>query len=72
MNFWQCLVLYLISIQERVTKTNCFRSLIQIILKTKESKYIFYFKSKLNQVAFPNWQLLHEVSENAILHSIIC
>ena len=40
----------------------------------KQAKNIFYLKSKLNQVhvlALPGWVLLCQVSENAILHSII-
>ena len=44
------------------------------ILKTKTSKNIFYLKIKLNQVsaiALPDWQLLRQASENAILRPII-
>ena len=57
----QCLVLFLISSQER-TNINC--------IKKQTSKNIFYSKSKLNQafvLALPDWQLLCQVSENAIL-----
>ena len=39
-----------------------------------QAKIIFYLKIKLNQVsltALANWQLLHQVSENAILYPII-
>ena len=43
-------------------------------LKNKQAKNIFYFKSELNQVfilAFPDWQLLCQVSESATLYPII-
>ena len=43
-------------------------------LKNKQAKNIFYLKSKLNQVfvlALPDWQLLCQVLENAILHPIV-
>ena len=49
-------------------------SVIQSQLKNKQDKNIFYLKSKLNQVsvlALPECQLLGQVSENAILHTIV-
>ena len=49
-------------------------SVIQSQLKNKQDKNIFYLKSKLNQVsvlALPECQLLCQVSENAILHTIV-
>ena len=57
----QFLVLCIISSQERANKH-------------KQAKKI-YLKSKLNQVsviALPDSQFLRQVSENAILHPIIC
>ena len=41
----------------------------------KNKKQMFYLKSKLNQeyvLALPDWQLLCQVSENAILDPITC
>ena len=42
--------------------------------KNKQAENTFYLKNKLNQIsvlALPEWQLLCQVSENAILHPII-
>ena len=39
-----------------------------------KKKTFFYLKSRLNQVsvtALPDWQLLHQVSENTILYPFI-
>ena len=44
MNFWQCFVLCMISIQETAVKDKLFRSLIQITFKNKQAKNIFYLK----------------------------
>ena len=49
-------------------------SVIQSQLKNKQDKNIFYLKSKLNQasvLALPECQLLCQVSENAIMHTIV-
>ena len=42
--------------------------------KNKQAKNIFSLKSKFSQVsvvALPDWQLLHQVLENEVLHPII-
>ena len=54
---------------------NYLLSLIKINFKTKQATKIFYLKSKLIQVyvkALPDWQLLHQVLKNAILHCAKC
>ena len=41
-------------------------------IKKKQAKNIFHLKSKLNQVsvlALADWQLLCQLSENAVLHA---
>ena len=61
----QCLVLFLISSQER-TNINC--------IKKQTSKNIFYSKSKLNQafvLALPDWQLLCQVSNSTSNYILI-
>ena len=67
-------VLCLNSIQERASKTLS-STFNKINFKNKQATKIFYLKSKLIQVyvkALPDWQLLHQVLENAILHCAKC
>ena len=73
---WHCLVLCLISSQERANKRKLY-----LIVNTKSTtkkqtsyKLIIYLKSKLNQVSVSvllDWQLLCQVSKNVVLRPII-
>ena len=66
-SLWKCLVLCLISSQERVEKHKLYLIFsTKSTLKSKLAKNIFHLEIELNQVfgsALPYWQLLWQISE---------